>query len=142
MLPLPKRVIRPPTVIVGRFDPGRYAREAPAAGELKLTGLAVSAGVVTGRARVILRSDTSERIEPGEILIAPFTDPGWTPYFLPAAGLVTDMGGMLSHGSIVAREYGLPAVVNVERATLVIKTGMVVRVDGNKGEVTVAPGDR
>ena len=73
----------------------------------------------------------------GEILIAPCTDPGWTPYFLAAAGIVMDVGGMLSHGSIVAREYGIPAVVNVGSATRSIKTGQIVRVDGDRGLVTI-----
>ncbi len=74
---------------------------------------------------------------PGGILVAPFTDPGWTPYFLSAAGIVMDLGGQLSHGSIVARELGIPAVVNVGPATRIIRTGQLVRVDGNRGEVTI-----
>jgi phosphoenolpyruvate synthase/pyruvate phosphate dikinase len=86
---------------------------------------------------VILRSDATERVLPGEILVAPFTDPGWTPYFLQAAGIVMDMGGMLSHGSVVAREYGIPAVVNVGPATKLIKTGQMIRVDAGRGEVTI-----
>ena len=79
---------------------------------------------------------------PGEILLSPFTDPGWTPYFLMAAGIVMDMGGMLSHGSIVAREYGIPAVVNVGPATRIIQTGQIVRVDGGRGVVTVLGPDQ
>ena len=67
--------------------------------------------------------------------MAPYTDPGWTPYFLPAAGIVTDMGGLLSHSSIVAREYGIPAVVNTGTATRDIQTGQMLRVDGSLGEV-------
>jgi pyruvate,water dikinase len=94
--------------------------------------MAVSPGVVTGRARVILKADDHEQVLPGEILVAPFTDPGWTPYFLPAAAIVMDQGGLLSHGSIVAREYGIPAVVNVGPATKIIKTGQIIRVDGNR----------
>jgi pyruvate,water dikinase len=97
----------------------------------------VSAGRVAGRARVILRADANERVQPGEILVAPFTDPGWTPYFVAAAGVVMDMGGMLSHGSIVAREYGLPAVVNVGPATQIIRTGQWLEVDADRGVVTV-----
>lgn len=72
---------------------------------------------------------------PGDILVAPFTDPGWTPYFLPASAIVMDMGGLLSHGSIVAREYGIPAVVNVGPATETIVTGQLLEVDGDRGEV-------
>ena len=93
--------------------------------------------MATGPARVMLRPQDGQPIEPGEILIAPCTDPGWTPYFLAAAGIVMDVGGMLSHGSIVAREYGIPAVVNVGSATQSITTGQMVRVDGDRGVVTV-----
>jgi phosphoenolpyruvate synthase/pyruvate phosphate dikinase len=100
-----------------------------------LRGLAVSPGVVRGRARVILRADAEQRVLPGEILVAPFTDPGWMPYFLPAAAIVVDVGGALSHGSIVAREYGIPAVVNVGPATQVIRTGDLIEVDAHCGEV-------
>jgi len=86
---------------------------------------------------VILRADAQERVQPGEILVAPLTDPGWTPYFIPAAGIVMDLGGQLTHGSIVAREYGIPAVANVGSATRRIKTGQMIRVDGNCGVVTI-----
>lgn len=88
-------------------------------------------------ARVILRASNQETVQPGEILIAPFTDPGWTPYFVPAAAIVMDQGGLLSHGSIVAREYGIPAVVNVGPATKLIRTGQIIQVDGDRGEVRV-----
>jgi len=100
-----------------------------------LKGISVSAGVVRGPARVFLSVDTDEQVLPGEILVAPFTDPGWTPYFVPAAGIVMDMGGLLSHGSIIAREYGIPAVVNVGPATRIIRTGQIIEVDANVGEV-------
>jgi pyruvate,water dikinase len=102
-----------------------------------LTGIPVFPGVVIGPARVILRADDHEQVLPGEILIAPFTDPAWTPYFLPAAGVVMDLGGILSHGSIVAREYGLPAVTNVGSATQTIRTGDRVQVDGGAGRVVI-----
>ncbi|RJQ56473.1 MAG: hypothetical protein C4521_00295 [Actinobacteria bacterium] len=128
------KTLDPPPVIVGRFDPSTCTIPEPVATDI-LTGLPVSGGVAAGPARVILRSDSGHQLLPGEILIAPFTDPGWTPYFMPAAGIVMDMGGMLSHGSIVAREYGIPAVVNVGPATRIIKTGQMVEVDGVKGEV-------
>lgn len=131
----------PPPVVVGTYDPSAQnqleAAEPPDAAAVVLTGLAASAGVVTGPARVILRTETDEQVLPGEILVAPFTDPGWTPYFMPAAGIVMDMGGMLSHGSICAREYGIPAVVNVGPATKTIETGQMVQVDGSKGEVRI-----
>jgi phosphohistidine swiveling domain-containing protein len=129
--------ITPPAVIVRRLDAGDVASEVVDAGTDRLSGLGVSPGVVTGPARVILHSDAHERMRPGEILVAPFTDPGWTPYFQLAAGLVTDLGGLLSHGSIVAREYGLPAVVNVGRATRIIHTGDLLQLDGTHGEVRI-----
>jgi len=127
----------PPPVIVGTYDPARHTPPPADRTARELQGLAVSAGVVTGPARVILRVDAGVRVRPGEILVAPFTDPGWTPYFLSAAGLVTDIGGQLSHGSVVAREYGLPAVVNVPFATQIIRTGQVIRVDGDRGTISV-----
>jgi pyruvate,water dikinase len=102
-----------------------------------LTGTPVSPGQVTGRARVILDPARDGGILPGEILIAPVTDAGWTPLFAMAAGLVVDMGSALSHGSTVAREYGLPAVVNVRRATRQIRTGDLVAVNGSKGTVVI-----
>ncbi len=111
----------------------------PDAGADVLHGVAASAGMATGAARVILRADTDEQVRAGEILVAPFTDPGWTPYFVPAAGIVTEQGGLLSHGSIIAREYGIPAVVNVPAATKIIRTGQRLRVDGNHGIVTILP---
>ncbi|MCE1246714.1 MAG: hypothetical protein LWY06_08730 [Firmicutes bacterium] len=107
-----------------------------------LKGIAVCPGIAEGPARVILSADDHQQVLPGEILIAPFTDPGWTPYFLTAAALITDMGGMLSHGSIVAREYGLPAVVNTGSATKLIKTGQQIRVDGTAGKVYVYSEDK
>jgi phosphohistidine swiveling domain-containing protein len=130
-------VITPPKVVVGRFDPGNFVPDAIEESAELLTGLAVSPGVVTGPARVILRANTNERVLPGEILVTPFTDPGWAPYFLPAAAIVMDQGGLLSHGSIVAREYGIPAVVNVGPATKIIHTGQTIQVDGNSGVVRI-----
>jgi pyruvate,water dikinase len=102
-----------------------------------LTGSPVSPGVVTGRARVILDPATDGPLEPGEILVAPVTDAGWTPLFALAAGLVVDMGSALSHGSTVAREYGLPAVVNVRSGTRRIRTGDVITVNGSSGTVLI-----
>ena len=92
--------------------------------------------MVTGIARVI-RSPQGARLEPGEVLVAPSTDPGWTPLFLTAGGLVMEMGGMMSHGAVVAREYGIPAVVAVAGATDQIVTGQRVTVDGSAGTVTL-----
>ena len=98
---------------------------------------ASSPGIAQGRARVVVSNTDDVVVLPGEILVAPFTDPGWTPYFVAAAGVVMDFGGMLSHGSVVAREYGVPAVVNVGAGTKRIRTGQRVRVDGNAGVVTI-----
>ena len=95
-----------------------------------------SVGVVSGPARVIL-DPAGAHLDPGEILVAPSTDPGWTPLFLTAAGLVMEMGGSMSHGAVVAREYGLPAVVGVPDATTRISTGDWVTVDGAAGSVVV-----
>ncbi len=130
-------LISPPDVVFGKYDPDRCFAPEPDENAEVLHGLAVSPGVVTGRARVILRADTDEHLLADEILVAPFTDPGWTPYFVPAAAIVMDEGGMISHGSIIAREYGIPAVVNVGGATGIIKTGQTIRVDGNRGVVTI-----
>lgn len=102
----------------------------------ELVGQAVSPGVAEGRAHVILDPHRA-RLEPGEILVCPSTDPGWTPLFLAAAGLVMEIGGMVTHGSVVAREYGLPAVVGVHQATTRLKTGDRIRVDGSRGRVMV-----
>lgn len=99
-----------------------------------LTGSPASAGTVTACARVIL-DPVGARLEPGEILVAPSTDPGWTPLFLTAGGLVMEMGGPNSHGAVVAREYGIPAVVGVPDATRVIATGQTITVDGGSGTV-------
>ena len=129
--------VTPPHVVIGRFNPDKYIPDAVDTNIKVLNGLAVSSGVVSGKARVILRADTNEQVLPGEILVAPFTDPGWTPYFMPAAAIVMDIGGMLSHGSIIAREYGIPAVVNVGPATKIIKTGQTIQVDANRGEVRI-----
>ncbi|MGR6964568.1 PEP/pyruvate-binding domain-containing protein [Geodermatophilus sp. URMC 61] len=100
-----------------------------------LVGTAASAGTVTGRARVVLEP-TGAQLVPGEVLVAPSTDPGWTPLFLTAGGLVMEMGGANSHGAVVAREYGIPAVVGVPGATSRITTGEEVTVDGTRGVVT------
>jgi pyruvate,water dikinase len=129
--------LSPPPVVFGRFDPAKTVAVAPADGVESWRGIPVFPGVVTGRARVILRTDDHEQVRPGEILVAPFTDPAWTPYFVTAAAVVMDQGGILSHGSIVAREYGLPAVTNVGDAAKRLRTGDRIQVDGNRGRVTL-----
>ncbi|MHC4694743.1 MAG: PEP-utilizing enzyme, partial [Planctomycetota bacterium] len=130
-------LISPPDVIFGKFDPEKYVPESVDTDVETLTGLPVSPGVTTGKARVILRADADQQVLAGEILVAPFTDPGWTPYFVTATAIVMDQGGILSHGSIVAREYGIPAVVNVGFATQIIKTGQKIEVDGNQGTIKI-----
>jgi pyruvate,water dikinase len=105
-----------------------------------LRGTPASAGTVSGRARVIL-DPAGARLVPGEILVAPSTDPGWTPLFLTAGGLVMEMGGAMSHGAVVAREYGIPAVVGVPAATERITDGEHISVDGSAGTVQVAISD-
>ena len=105
-----------------------------------LSGSPASAGIITAPARVIL-DPVGAHLEPGEILVAPSTDPGWTPLFLTAGGLVMEMGGPNSHGAVVAREYGIPAVVGVPDATLRISSGQIITVDGAAGTVTTASGD-
>ncbi len=110
----------------------------PAAGstdEATLTGSPASPGTVTAPARVVLDPATAH-LEPGEILVAPSTDPGWTPLFLTAGGLVMEMGGAMSHGAVVAREYGIPAVVGVADATTRLSTGDLITVDGSAGTVS------
>ena len=129
--------VTPPDVVIGKFDPDNYVPETIDDDAETLKGFGVSPGVATGKARVILLADTDEQLLAGEILVAPFTDPGWTPYFVPAAAVVMDEGGVISHGSIVAREYGIPAVVNVGSGTKIIKTGQTIQVDGNSGLVKI-----
>jgi len=108
----------------------------PSSAEGGIRGTPASPGVARGVARVIL-SPAGARLEPGEVLVAPSTDPGWTPLFLTASALVMEMGGMMSHGAVVAREYGIPAVVGVPDATGRIATGVRVLVDGSAGTVAL-----
>jgi phosphohistidine swiveling domain-containing protein len=105
-------------------------------GEGVLAGSPVSPGIVEGRVRVVLDPHAA-RLQPGEIMVCPGTDPAWTPLFLPAGGRVMEVGGLVTHGSVVAREYGIPAVVGVTRACERLRTGQRVRVDGASGWVTL-----
>ncbi|MEO3794049.1 PEP/pyruvate-binding domain-containing protein [Nonomuraea sp. B10E15] len=113
------------------------ALATPAASSGALTGTAASAGTVTGVARVVM-DPIGAHLEPGEILVCPSTDPGWTPLFLTASGLVMEMGGSMSHGAVVAREYGIPAVVGVADATHRVTTGQKITVNGAAGTVTLS----
>jgi pyruvate,water dikinase len=110
--------------------------ELPASSDGAMRGTPASPGIARGAARVI-RSPLGARLEPGEVLVAPSTDPGWTPLFLTAGALVMEMGGMMSHGAVVAREYGIPAVVGVRDATGRIATGDQITVDGSAGTVAL-----
>jgi pyruvate,water dikinase len=124
--------LQPPAVFLGE----RPLYEQPLAGNgTALHGLPSSPGRVAGTARVLRSPQEGARLQPGEILVAPSTDPGWTPLFLLAAGLVMETGGYLSHGAIVAREYGIPAVLNVPLATQRIPDGSAIVLDGGAGTV-------
>jgi pyruvate,water dikinase len=101
------------------------------------TGVGVSAGVAKGRARVLLKPSDIQPSERDYILVCPSTDPAWTPLFLHAAGLVMERGGLLSHGAVVAREYGVPAVVNIPNATQKIADGQTLQIDGSQGTVSI-----
>jgi rifampicin phosphotransferase len=106
-----------------------------------LIGSPVSPGLVEGTVHVVFDPHHAQ-LAPGEILVCPGTDPSWTPLFLAAGGLVMEVGGLMTHGSVVAREYGIPAVVGVHEVTQRLHTGQRVRVDGSRGAVTVLDGDR
>jgi pyruvate,water dikinase len=105
-----------------------------------LKGYAASAGRVTGRACLLRGPDDFGKMQAGDVIVAVTTTPAWTPLFAMASGVVTDIGGPLSHGSIVAREYGIPAVLGTRIATQRIPSGQVVTVDGTKGTVRLASG--
>jgi pyruvate,water dikinase len=130
--------LRPPRVMTsdGEVINGAYRREDLPRGAL--VGLAVSAGTVEGRARVV-RDIAEADLADGDILVTVFTDPSWTPAFVAARGLVTEVGGLMTHGAVIAREYGLPAVVGVDRATSLIRDGQRIRVDGTAGVVQFLP---
>ncbi|WP_437817142.1 rifamycin-inactivating phosphotransferase [Sorangium sp. So ce1078] len=130
------RKLTPPRVITsdGEIVAGAYKRADLPAGAL--VGLPVSSGVVEGRARVLLDMADAELAE-GDILVTAFTDPSWTPLFVSIQGLVTEVGGLMTHGAVIAREYGLPAVVGVEHATKLIRDGQRIRVHGTEGYVEI-----
>jgi len=132
------RSLTPPRVLTsdGEAVTGSYRRDDAPAGAL--IGLPVSAGTIEGRARVILDMAEAD-LEAGDILVTTFTDPSWSPLFVAVAGLVTEVGGLMTHGAVIAREYGLPAVVGVEQATRLIRDGQRIRVHGTDGYVEILP---
>ncbi|WP_417498502.1 phosphoenolpyruvate synthase [Laceyella putida] len=139
MLEIRYRNLTPPRVITSDgevFTAERSNEEAPPGA---LLGIPVSAGVAEGYVKVVLRLEEG-KLNKGDILVAPYTDPGWTPLFYSAKALVTEIGGMMTHGSVVAREYGIPAVVGVENATKILKDGQYIRVDGTNGFVEILDG--
>lgn len=127
---------KPPRMITNHGEIVRPKITRDGAPKGALIGSPVSAGIYEGVAKVITKP-SSQTLKPGEILIAPFTDPGWTPLFVNAAALVTEVGGLMTHGSVVAREYGIPAVVGVPDAMQKISTGDIIRVDGAMGFVEI-----
>jgi len=132
------QALTPPRVLTsdGEVITGAYRRDDVPAGAL--VGLPVSAGIVEGRARVILDMAEAD-LEAGDILVTAYTDPSWSPLFVTIKGLVTQVGGLMTHGAVIAREYGLPAVVGVEDATRLIRDGQRIRVNGTDGYVEIRP---
>jgi rifampicin phosphotransferase len=132
------QALTPPRVLTsdGEAIAGTYRRDDLPTGAL--VGLPVSAGTVEGRARVILDMAQAD-LDPGDILVTTHTDPSWSPLFVAITGLVTEVGGLMTHGAVIAREYGLPAVVGVEHATQRIRDGQRIRVNGTEGYVEILP---
>jgi pyruvate,water dikinase len=130
------RKLTPPRVMTSEGEAIMGKRRLTGMPEGAIIGTPASAGIVEGIARVVLKPEDAD-LKPGEILVAPYTDPGWTPLFNSVKGLVTEVGGMMTHGSVIAREYGIPAVVGADNATKAIKSGARIRVNGNEGFVQI-----
>jgi pyruvate,water dikinase len=135
--------LEPPFVIVGdpppiaewpRRDASTLEQSAPGT---VLTGIAGCPGTAIGRARVVLDPSDPTALEPGDILVAPMTDPAWTPLFVPAAAVVVNVGAQITHAVIVSRELGIPCVVSVTNATKLIPDGALIEVNGTTGTVTL-----
>jgi pyruvate,water dikinase len=125
------------TEMISEIDSGGTTGTLPDGAYTEISGLAASPGRVTGKARVIREPQHDATVEPGEILVVPYADIGWTPLFLNASAVVMALGGPLSHAAIVAREYGIPAVVSARGVLEQVKTGDTVTVDGARGLVFV-----
>src|SRR6185437_12402245 len=132
------QALTPPRVLTseGEVIAGAYGRDDAPTGAL--IGLPVSGGTIEGRARVILDMAEAD-LEPGDILVTTYTDPSWSPLFVAIEGLVTEVGGLMTHGAVIAREYGLQAVVGVDHATQLIRDGQRIRVHGTNGYVEILP---
>ena len=128
--------LTPPLIVTSDGEAPVVHYQIDDAPEGALLGNPVSPGVVEGVVHVI-RDPQRETLAPDEILVAEFTDPGWTPLFINASGLILEVGGALTHGAVVAREYGIPAIVGVRDATTKLQTGQRVRVDGNRGIIEI-----
>lgn len=124
--------LTPPLIVTSDGEAPSVHYQIDDAPEGALLGNPVSPGVVEGAVHII-RDPQRETLAPDEILVAEFTDPGWTPLFINASGLILEVGGALTHGAVVAREYGIPAIVGVRDAMKTLQTGQRVRVDGNRG---------
>jgi phosphohistidine swiveling domain-containing protein len=133
-----QHALRPPRVLTseGEALEGAYRRADVPAGVL--AGVAVSAGVVEGRARVVHDIAQADLV-PGDILVTVSTDPSWSPAFVAISGIVTEVGGLMTHGTVIAREYGVPAVVGVAQATRLIRDGQGIRVHGTGGYIELLP---
>lgn len=126
-------LLDPPDVIFGEIP--RFEKQVSWISSNYLEGVPVAAGKASGLAKLIRHPDEGVQLQPGEVMVAPSTDPGWTPLFLKAEAVVMETGGFLSHGAIVAREYGIPAVVNIPGVMNIIKDGWTIAVDGNNGKI-------
>ena len=125
--------IAPPDIIMG--DTPKYSEPATRSSGNCLIGVPVAAGRASGTARLIRHPDEGSKLQPGDVMVAPSTDPGWTPLFLKASAVIMETGGFLSHGAIVAREYGIPAVVNIPGVLKIIKDSQLITVNGDEGKV-------
>lgn len=133
------RSIEPPGELGRNVTQQTPASHRDAGDSTLLKGIGCSAGLVTGRVRVVRALEQADTLQPAEILVTRFTDPGWTPVLGLVSGIVTEVGGLLSHAAVIGREYGIPAVLNVPGATQILKTGQQIEIDGTEGTVRILP---